>query len=118
MYNPVGQFLPPPQEELEADYRMELKKQFDIVFNRLYTIINMPIARFASFLRHQKLYEHYMDLLTKSFNPHAVSGLMCRNTLNIAWVVLPEPVLPVQARLCPDFLQNPFYLSRSYALFF
>ncbi len=85
MYNPVGPFLPPPQEELEADYKMELKKQFDIVFNRLYTITNMPIARFASFLQHQNLYEHYMDLLTKSFNPHAVSGLMCRNTLSIGW---------------------------------
>src|SRR5436189_2181152 len=33
VYNPVGAFLPGPQNELEADYKRELKRSFGIVFN-------------------------------------------------------------------------------------
>src|SRR6266513_1635858 len=51
IYNPVGAFLPPSQPELEADYKRELKKHFGIVFNNLYTLTNLPIGRFASYLR-------------------------------------------------------------------
>ena len=47
VYNPVGAFLPSPQEELEADYKQELQRHFGIVFNRLYTLTNLPIGRFA-----------------------------------------------------------------------
>ena len=52
VYNPVGAFLPSPQDELEADYKQELQKHFGIVFNRLYTLTNLPIGRFAAYLRH------------------------------------------------------------------
>src|SRR6266567_5032879 len=52
VYNPVGAFLPPPQGELEADFKRELKKHFGVVFNKLYTITNLPIGRFAAYLRH------------------------------------------------------------------
>jgi radical SAM/Cys-rich protein len=85
VYNPNGAFLPGPEAELEADYKAELKANFGIVFNRLYTITNMPIARFAAYLRHNGQFGEYMDLLAASFNPHVVDGLMCRNTLNIGW---------------------------------
>src|SRR6266704_1085790 len=51
IYNPVGPFLPPSQAELETDYKRELKKHFGIMFNNLYTLINLPIGRFASYLR-------------------------------------------------------------------
>jgi radical SAM/Cys-rich protein len=84
-YNPVGAKLPGPQAELEADYKVALHKHFGIVFNRLFTITNMPIARFASFLRNTGQYEKYQQLLLASFNPNAVSGLMCRTTINIGW---------------------------------
>src|SRR5229473_6570024 len=47
VYNPVGPFLPPPQAELEADFKRELSAHFGIVFNKLYSITNLPIARFA-----------------------------------------------------------------------
>ena len=47
VYDPVGAFLPSPQNELEADYKRELQKNFGIVFNRLYTLSNLPIGRFA-----------------------------------------------------------------------
>ena len=86
VYNPLGASLPGPQAELEADYKTELKKHFGIVFHRLYTITNMPIARFASALRHAGEYENYQRVLVEAFNPGTVEGLMCRNTINISWL--------------------------------
>ncbi len=85
VYNPNGAFLPGPQEELEADYKRELKEHFGIVFNKLYTITNLPIARFASYLKNNNLLGDYMALLNDAFNPATVNGLMCRNTINVSW---------------------------------
>ena len=85
VYNPNGAFLPPAQEELEHDYRVAMRKNFGIEFNRLYTITNMPISRFASWLQHGGRLAEYMSLLKDSFNPATVAGLMCRNTINVSW---------------------------------
>ena len=85
VYNPVGPFLPGPQPELEADYKRELSQHFGIRFNRLYTITNLPIARFASYLRHNNQLAEYMELLINAFNPATIEGLMCRNTLSVGW---------------------------------
>jgi radical SAM/Cys-rich protein len=85
VYNPVGAYLPGAQAELEADYRRELMEHFGIVFSRLYTITNMPIARFATWLHANGEHEKYMQLLIENFNPASVAGLMCRNTLSIGW---------------------------------
>ncbi len=85
VYNPVGASLPGPQPELEADYKRELAGHFGIVFNSLYAITNLPIARFASWLRHQGKYEDYLALLARAFNPATIPGLMCRNTINVGW---------------------------------
>jgi radical SAM/Cys-rich protein len=85
VYNPNGAFLPPDEAELEADYKRELKRHFDIDFDRLYTITNMPIGRFASWLRHSGKLDAYLQLLISTFNPASVAGLMCRNTLSVGW---------------------------------
>jgi radical SAM/Cys-rich protein len=85
VYNPNGAFLPSPQAELEADYKHELAEHFGIEFNHLYTITNLPVSRFASWLRHEGKYEEYLNLLIESFNPATVEGLMCRNTINVSW---------------------------------
>jgi radical SAM/Cys-rich protein len=85
VYNPNGAFLPGPQSELEADYKRELKEHFGIIFNKLYTITNLPIARFASYLRNNNKLADYMALLNDAFNPGTVNGLMCRNTINVSW---------------------------------
>lgn len=85
VYNPVGAFLPPPQAQLETDYKRELRQHFGILFNKLYTITNLPIARFASYLRHNNKLEEYMQLLIDNFNPATVDGLMCRNTISVGW---------------------------------
>ena len=85
VYNPNGAFLPGDQAELEADYKVELKKAFNIVFNSLYAITNIPIARYASYLKRNKQLDEYMQLLIDNFNPASVEGLMCRNTINVGW---------------------------------
>jgi radical SAM/Cys-rich protein len=85
VYNPLGAKLPGPQAELEADYKEALHREFGIVFNRLFTITNQPIARFADDLRQHGQWDSYLELLANSFNPATVEGLMCRNTLSIGW---------------------------------
>jgi radical SAM/Cys-rich protein len=83
IYNPVGAFLPPSQESLEAEYRFELGRQFGIVFNRLLTITNMPIKRFAHELHRAGEYEAYMGLLVNHFNVDNVEHLMCRSLVSV-----------------------------------
>ena len=85
VYNPVGTFLPPSQAELEVDYKRELKNHFGIVFNKLYALTNLPIGRFASYLRRNNKFEDYMELLISAFNSATIDGLMCRNTISVGW---------------------------------
>jgi radical SAM/Cys-rich protein len=85
VYNPVGPFLPTLQAGLEADYKRILKMHFGIVFNNLYTLTNLPIGRFASYLRHNNKLAEYMELLIQAFNPATINGLMCRNTISVGW---------------------------------
>jgi radical SAM/Cys-rich protein len=85
VYNPVGASLPPPQAELEAQYRYELARNFGIVFDRLLTITNMPIARFANQLSAAGNHSAYMSLLVNHFNPQTVDALMCRDLVSIGW---------------------------------
>lgn len=83
VYNPLGPTLPPPQIELESEYRAHLQEEFGVVFNQLYTITNQPIARFAEDLRRHNQWEAYLELLANNFNPLAVPGLMCRSMLSV-----------------------------------
>jgi radical SAM/Cys-rich protein len=83
VYNPLGPTLPAPQTELEADYKEALQRDHRVVFNKLYTLTNQPIARFAEDLRKQNKWDEYLELLANSFNPHTVDGLMCRDTLSV-----------------------------------
>src|SRR5581483_3748104 len=85
VYNPVGASLPPSQQELESEYKRELKRHFGISFNRLYALSNLPVGRFASYLRHNGKLEEYMELLVHAFNPATINGLMCRNTISVGW---------------------------------
>ncbi len=85
VYNPAGPYLPPPQQELEEDYKQQLAQDWGIAFNRLYTITNMPITRYAKYLKAVKQYDAYAELLAENFNSGTLSGLMCRNTLSVGW---------------------------------
>jgi radical SAM/Cys-rich protein len=85
VYNPVGAFLPPKQEAIEAQFQRELGMRHGIVFNHLYTITNMPISRFLEFLIESGNYDGYMERLANAFNPAAAAGVMCRSTISIGW---------------------------------
>jgi len=85
VYNPTGAFLPAGQAGLEREFKSQLKRKFDIEFNRLFAITNMPISRFLDYLLESDNYEDYMNQLVTAFNPAAVEGLMCRNTISVSW---------------------------------
>ncbi|MGH9770935.1 MAG: DUF3641 domain-containing protein, partial [Candidatus Acidiferrales bacterium] len=85
VFNPIGAYLPPPQEKLEAEYRQHLREEFGVEFHRLFTLTNMPISRFAEFLQNSGNYESYMELLASHLNPGTVSGLMCRSLVSVGW---------------------------------
>jgi len=85
VYNPQGPTLPPPQKELEADYHHHLGEHFDIVFNQLYTVANMPIKRFGSMLISKGTFDGYMDLLRSAHNADNVSSVMCRSLISVDW---------------------------------
>ena len=70
---------------LEAEFKRQLKRKYDIEFNQLYAITNLPISRFLEYLVQSGNYEDYMQLLVENFNPHTVDGLMCRNTISVSW---------------------------------
>jgi radical SAM/Cys-rich protein len=85
VYNPLGAFLPPPQDKLEVQYKEKLKDNFGIVFDQLYTMTNMPIKRFADFLHRRGELQDYMELLVRNFNPDTVPKLMCLDTVSVGW---------------------------------
>lgn len=85
VYNPIGPSLPPPQPGLEDAYRRELADRHGVVFNRLFTITNMPISRFLDDLGRQGRVAEYMDKLIAAYNPAAAPGVMCRTTLSVGW---------------------------------
>lgn len=85
VYNPGGASLPPAQAALEADYRLRLWEDFGLRFHQLFTITNMPIARFAATLARQGGHAAYLDLLEGGFNPATVAPLMCRSQVSVGW---------------------------------
>ena len=85
VYNPVGPYLPPPQEKLELDYKRELREQFGIAFNHLYCLANTPITRYQTHLKLRGEYEAYMELLENSFNALTLDQVMCRNLVSVGW---------------------------------
>jgi radical SAM/Cys-rich protein len=84
-HNPVGAFLPPRQEAMEVRFKRELALGYGVVFNRLYTMTNLPISRFLEFLIGSGNYESYMRRLVAAFNPAAARQAMCRHTLSVGW---------------------------------
>jgi radical SAM/Cys-rich protein len=85
VYNPQGPSLPPPQCSLEADYKRELHSRYGIVFDRLYTLTNMPIQRFGSMLISKGRFNEYMALLRNAYQESNLDGVMCRSLLSVDW---------------------------------
>ncbi len=85
VYNPLGPVLPPSQPALQADYKERLKKDFDIDFDSLLTLTNLPVKRFEHFLKRTGQLQSYLQLLVDSFNPTTVDPLMCRHLISVDW---------------------------------
>ena len=85
VYNPLGPSLPGDQAALEADYRRRLAADHGLVFDRLFTLANLPIHRFADDLRAQGRLASYEDLLAGRFNPAAAAEVMCRTLVSVDW---------------------------------
>ena len=85
VFNPNGASLPPDQATLQSAYQQELLKRYDIVFNQLLTITNLPVKRFAKFLDKRGQLEDYFQLLEQNFNPRAAQQVMCKSLISISW---------------------------------
>jgi radical SAM/Cys-rich protein len=85
VYNPTGPFLPPSQQSLQADYQRRLGDDHGIVFNQLFTLANMPIARFGSTLLSKGQFEDYMQTLRAAHQDGNLAGVMCRSLISVDW---------------------------------
>ena len=85
VHNPLGAFLPGSQRDLERDFRDALGREHGVTFDRLVTLANMPIARFAAWLDRSAQLDGYLDRLEQRFNPATVAGLMCRGMVSVSW---------------------------------
>ena len=85
VYNPLGSFLPPPQENLQKEYKKFLKENFQISFDNLYTLTNMPIKRFRHTLERKGELKPYQNLLFSNFNSNAAKNVMCKSLISISW---------------------------------
>src|SRR5260221_2080852 len=83
VYNPQGPSLPPPQAGLESDYKRVLGEKAGIVFNRLYTLANMPIQRFGSMLISKGQFNGYMALLRSAHSDANLDSVMCRSLVSV-----------------------------------
>ena len=83
VYNPIGAALPPPQAELETDYKRVLAERFGIVFNSLFTLANMPIQRFGAILLSKGEFDAYLDKLLHAHRAENLDGVMCRSLLSV-----------------------------------
>lgn len=85
VYNPQGPVLPPAQEELELAYKKELAERYNIEFNQLFTLCNMPIQRFGSTLISNNKLIDYMSLLKQSYRSNNLENVMCKYLISVDW---------------------------------
>ena len=85
VYNPSGAFLPGDQNALQNDFKKQLGENYDVSFNELFAITNLPISRFLEYLMRTDNYVEYMDKLVSAYNPIAAENVMCRNTISVGW---------------------------------
>lgn len=85
VYNPQGGVLPPDQQQLEEEYRRELRDRHGVVFNRLFALVNMPIARFGSTLLSNGGFDAYVELLKSSMHRENLAAVMCRSLISVDW---------------------------------
>ena len=78
--------LTPNQQKLERDYQAYLAEHFQIKFNNLFTITNIPIGRTKQFLQRREIHDDYLQFLAENYNPATLANVMCRNELSIDYL--------------------------------
>ena len=78
--------LTPNQQKLERDYKTYLAEHFNIQFNNLFTITNIPIGRTKQFLQRQGIHDRYLQFLADNYNPATLHNVMCRNELSVDYL--------------------------------
>ncbi|MEI6829039.1 MAG: arsenosugar biosynthesis radical SAM (seleno)protein ArsS [Synechococcaceae cyanobacterium ELA445] len=84
MSNPAGTRLQQITPCDQKRWQQQLLEAHGVRFDRLIGLNNMPIARFLDQLRSDGHVNCYFKLLHGAFNPGALAGLMCRDTLSVA----------------------------------
>ena len=84
MSNPAGTRLQQLTPCDTAAWKRQLQEQAGVSFDALIGLNNMPIARFLEQLQRDGHVNCYLKLLQGAFNPAALAGLMCRDTLSVA----------------------------------
>lgn len=85
VFNPSGAILPGDQSSLEMEFKRRLKNTYDVDFNNLFAITNLPVSRFLDYLIVSGNFEEYMHELANAYNPIAANGVMCRNIVSVGW---------------------------------
>ena len=85
VYNPQGPSLPPPQDELEQQYRLHLFDEYGVSFSHLFTLANMPIQRFGSTLVSRGQFNEYMGTLRAAYREENLESVMCRSLISVDW---------------------------------
>ncbi|MEB3200008.1 MAG: arsenosugar biosynthesis radical SAM (seleno)protein ArsS [Synechococcaceae cyanobacterium] len=85
VFNPHGPSLPPPQDELEAEYRRRLLDEHGVVFHRLLALANLPVGRWASQLQRRGELEGYLALLRQAHRAENLEAVMCRSLISVDW---------------------------------
>ncbi len=83
MTNPIGAQLAGCQVALESQWKATLDRDHGVTFDRLLALNNMPAGRHLTWLTETGNLEPYRRLLAEAFNPAAVAGVMCRNTVSV-----------------------------------
>ncbi len=85
VYNPQGPSLPPPQDDLEQQYRLHLTNEYGVSFNQLFTLANIPIQRFGSTLVSKGQFNEYMGTLRTAYREENLESVMCRSLISVDW---------------------------------
>jgi radical SAM/Cys-rich protein len=85
VYNHDGPLTLRGRMAIEAEFRQELASRYGLCFNRLFTVINMPINRYYLYLKRSNKYEEYLDQLASAFSEGAAKTVACRSLISVGY---------------------------------
>jgi len=83
IHNCDGPISSTDRTRVEDEFKKALSSRYDLAFNSLLTVTNMPIGRFKSRLKQDGTLEEYISRLVNSFRKEAIAELTCRYLLSV-----------------------------------